>query len=260
VSGGNATGDDCSGPATSAIGQPMELDTFPAGDDFAGSCGGQGAPDVVYQIDVQNRSRLRARLAESEFRGAMYLRSQCGQSSSEIVCASSSNRRGRVELDTNLQPGTYFLVVDGTGQDQFGAARAEVELEDLQALERACQQAPRIRPGRTITGDTGSSSDRFQASCAGGARSNDLVYRLRLRRRRRVRVTSSQQYDGAIYIRRDCTDMSTEVACNDDRRPGDNRHSELEVTLDPGTYYVFMDGFSDRSQGSFTLDVDVSRP
>ncbi|HJL15993.1 MAG TPA: hypothetical protein RMH99_10065 [Sandaracinaceae bacterium LLY-WYZ-13_1] len=257
VTGGSAAADQCQSPGTLTPGQDMELDTFPASDDYAGSCGGQGAPDVVYQIDVQNRSRFRARLNQAEFGGALYLQQQCGQSSSEVVCA--SGRPGaRTELDANLQPGTYFLVVDGTAQDQFGAARVEVQLEDLQALERACRSAPRLRPGRTVTGDTGSSRDRFQASCAAQARSNDLVYQLRLRRRSRVRISSEQQYDGAIYIRSDCTDMSTELACNDDH--GDNRHSQVEVTLDPGTYYVFVDGFADRNQGSFTLDVDVSRP
>jgi len=205
---------------------------------------------------VQNRVRLRARLTEGEFPAALYLQRQCGQQSSEVVCVSGTPRQ--TELDANLQPGTYFMVVDGMAADAFGAARIEMQLDDLQALESACQSAPRIRPGRTLTGDTSSSSDRFQATCAGGARSNDVVYRLVLRRRSRVQITSEQQYDGAIYIRRNCTDMTTEVACDDDT--GDNRHSAIDTVLDRGTYYVFVDGFSNRSQGSFTLDVEVTRP
>src|SRR5690606_14895013 len=130
--------------------------------------------------------------------------------------------------------------------------------EDLGALEQACRQAPRLRPGRTVTGDTSSSRDRFQASCAGGAQSADLVYQLVLTRRSRVRITSTQQYDGALYIRRDCVDPTTEVACNDDA--ADNRHSAVEAVLDAGTYFVFVDGWANRSQGSFTMDVEVTRP
>lgn len=256
VGGGAAPADNCQNAGNIVAGQDIDVDTFPASDDYAGSCGGQGAPDTVYQIQVQQRVRLRARLAEGEFPAAMYIQRQCGQAASEIVCA--SGEPGQAEVDANLQPGTYFLVVDGTQQDAFGSARVEVQLDDLQALEHACQQAPQIRPGRTLTGDTSSSSDRFQATCAGSARSNDLVYRLVLRRRSRVRITSEQQYDGAIYIRRTCTDMTTEVACNDDSQ--DNRHSLVESVLDAGTYFVFVDGFADRSQGSFTMDVDVSRP
>ena len=256
TSGGNTPADTCTAPGTVTPGQDIEVDTFPASDDFAGSCGGQGAPDTVYQIQIQSRVRFRARLTEGEFGAAMYLQRQCGQATSEVVCASGGP--GQNEIDTNLQPGTYFLIVDGAAPDGFGAARIETQFDDLQALERACSQAPRIRPGRTLTGDTSNSSDRFQATCAGQARSADAVYRLVLRRRRRVRITSEQQYDGAIYIRRACTDISTEVACNDDS--GDNRHSLIETVLDRGTYYVYVDGFADRSQGSFTMDVQLSAP
>lgn len=257
VTGGAAQADNCGSAGTLAAGQDVELDTFPASDDFSASCGGAGAPDVVYELTVQNRMRLRAALQDSEFPAALYIQRTCGQQNTEVACAAGGGG-GPAQLDTNLQPGTYYLVVDGTTQDTFGAARLDVQLDDLQALERACQQAPRLRPGRTVTGDTSSSSDRFQASCAGGAQSNDLIYRLVLRRRSRVRITSEQQYDGAIYLRRDCTDMTTEVACNDDS--GDNRHSLVETVLDRGTYYVFVDGFADRSQGSFTMDVEVTRP
>lgn len=258
LTGGNAAADNCGSPGVIAAGQDVELDTFPASDDMAGSCGGQGAPDVVYRIDVQNRVRLRARLMDSEFAGALYIQSQCGQSSSEMVCSSSGGPRAATTLDANLQPGTYFLVVDGTGADQFGAARLDVQLDDLQALEATCQQAPRLRPGHTVTGDTSSSRDRFQATCAGGAASNDLVYRLVLTQRSRVRISATQQYDGAIYIRRDCADPGTELACNDDAQ--DNRHSAVEAVLDRGTYFVFVDGFANSSQGSFTMDVEVTRP
>lgn len=256
LTGGSTPADACAAPGNLAPGQDAVLDTFPASDDYAGSCGGQGAPDVVYQIDLQNRVRLRARLADSEFQAAMYIQRTCGQANTEVVCSSAAGPGG-TELEATLTPGTYFLVVDGVAADQFGAARVELQLDDLAALERACNTAPRLRPGATVTGDTSSSSDRFQATCAENARSSDLVYRLVLTRRSRVTISSEQQYDGAIYIRRDCTDQSTELACNDDAQ--DNRHSLVETELDRGTYYVFVDGFSNNNQGSFRMTVDVAR-
>jgi hypothetical protein len=256
LTGSNPPGDACNAPGQIAPGQDVELDSFAAGDQLAGSCGGQGAPDYVYQFTLQNRARVRARVVESEFAPALYIQRTCGQSSTEVVCSSAGAGGGQVELDSTMLPGTYFLVVDGTTPDTFGSARVELVVEDIAALERACQSAPRLRPGATVTGDTASSSDRFRATCAGGAASNDLVYRLVLTRRSRVRITSEQQYDGAIYIRRDCTDQSTEVVCNDD--DPDNRHSLVESELDAGTYFVFVDGFANSSQGSFRMDVQVT--
>lgn len=256
LTGGNVPADSCGAPGTASPGQDLVVDTFTASDDLAGSCGGQGAPDLVYRLDVTNRSRLRVRMTDPEFAGALYLQRQCGVASSEVVC-SSTGPQG-TELDASLQPGQYFLVVDGAAPDQFGAARVEVQLEDLQALEAVCRSAPLLRPGRTVTGDTSNSRDRFQASCAGGARSADLVYRLQVPRRSRVRIRSTQQYDGALYLRRDCADSTTEVACNDDAP--DNRRSEIDTVLDAGTYFVFVDGFGDNSQGAFSMDVELLRP
>ena len=34
----------------------------------------------------------------------------------------------------------------------------------------------------------------------------------------------------------------------------------VETELEPGTYFVFVDGYASGNQGAFTLDVDVSAP
>jgi hypothetical protein len=154
--------------------------------------------------------------------------------------------------------GTYWLVVDGAGADQFGSAGVDIHVDDLQALERECRTAPQLRPGRRVSGNTTSTQDHFQASCAGNAESNDVVYRLRLTRRQIVRITVESDYDSALYLRRDCTDRTTELACNDDHQ--DNRHAFIETTLDAGTYYVVVDGFRTGNNGTYTLDLQTSNP
>jgi hypothetical protein len=86
-----------------------------------------------------------------------------------------------------------------------------------------------------------------------------MIYRLQIRRRSLVRLSSEQTgWDGVIYLRRDCLDAVTELGCNDDA--GDNRHSLVETILEPGTYYVFVDGYAESNQGAFTLDVDIQNP
>lgn len=252
--GGGGPGDTCASPSNFVPGADLRVDTFDAADDLGGSCGGQGAPDRVYRLDLQSRTRLRASLVDQDFPLVVYLQSACG--GTELFCAGLSSGQS---VDHTLAPGTYYLVIDGQAPDAFGSAQLSVQLDDLGALEALCRQAPQIRPGRQITGNTTGSSDRFQATCAGGARSPDLVYRLVLRRTQRVRISSEQSdFDGAIYMRSDCLDGNTEVACNDDA--GDNRHSLIEVTLQAGTYFVFVDGYASGNQGRFTLDVDLSNP
>lgn len=256
VAGSGAAADACASPGVIVPGQDLSTDTLAAADDMAGSCGGQGAPEVVYRLDLQSRTRVRVSPVDVEFQPVLYLQRTCGSSASDVVCVDPS---GGTTLDTTVPAGTYFLVVDGATADSFGGARLSVRLDDLGALEASCRSAPAIRPGTQITGDTSGQTDRFQATCAGGAASPEVVYRLQLRRRQRVRISSEQtDWDGAIYVRQDCTDAATEVACNDDA--GDNRHSMIETVLEPGTYFVFVDGYASGNQGRFTLDVILSAP
>lgn len=254
AAGSGAPGDTCASAVPYQPGVATRIDTIGLADDLSGSCGGRGAPDHVYRLDVQRRARLQASFGRgTDLAGVMYLQRTCGDATTEIACTTSAARGA---IDETLAPGTYYLVVDGESGDSFGVAELSINLVDLDALAQVCRSAPLLRPGTQTRGDTSSSSDRFQASCAGGARSADLVYRLEIRRRSFVRIASEQTgFDGALYLRRDCLDMSSELGCNDD--VGDTRHSMVETTLDRGTYYVFVDGWASGNQGPFTLDVDV---
>ena len=64
--GGGADGEACSGPGSVPLGQQFEVDTLEARDDYQGTCGSQGGPDVVYEIPVRARSRVHVTLAEGE--------------------------------------------------------------------------------------------------------------------------------------------------------------------------------------------------
>jgi hypothetical protein len=255
--GTGAAGDTCATAIPYQPGQPITADTMRFADDNAGSCGGQGSPDVTYRLDLRSRTRVRASFGQdSEHPPVMYLQSTCGDARSEVACLSAMSGGA---LDQTLNPGTYFLVVDGTDANAFGTASVSLQLDDLGALEQACRAAPMIRPGTQVRADTTGSTDRFQASCGGQARSPDLIYRLQVRRRSLVRLSSEQTgWDGVVYLRRDCLDAVTELGCNDDA--GDNRHSMVETILEPGTYFVFVDGYAEGNQGPFTLDVDISNP
>jgi len=260
--GGSAAGETCQAPLALRSGTAAQIDTFEAGDDYSGSCGGQGAPDVVYGFDLTARSRVEVRVANPAFTGAMYVQRTCGDTSTEVACGAFTPGARAADappqLDTILPRGHYVLVIDGANAEEFGSAEITLQVSDVAALERACAAAPLLHPGHTENGTTVGGQDRFHASCAEGTASNDVMYRLRLTRRSTVRISMSSDFDGALYLRRDCTDGATEVVCNDDT--GDNRHSQLDTTLDAGTYFVFVDGFRSGNQGSYSLDVQVTRP
>jgi hypothetical protein len=82
--------------------------------------------------------------------------------------------------------------------------------------------------------------------------SGEVVHKLVVRRRSNVRLSLTASHDGVLYIRRDCMDRATELACNDDNP--DQQHSLVEATLEPGTYYVFVDGYGNASHGTYTLE------
>jgi hypothetical protein len=163
-----------------------------------------------------------------------------------------------VTVDAVVGRGSYFLVIDGARADSFGAGKLTIQVDDLAALEAMCRRAPRLRPGSPVSGTTVGESDNFQATCAGGAQSNDVVYRVTLPRRQIIRASLESDYDSALYIRRTCGDAASEIACNDDEQ--DNRHSLVETTLDAGTYFIVVDGFRTGNAGTFTLDVQTSNP
>ncbi len=259
VAGGNATADACGTAGQLTPGQPVEADTFEAADDLRGSCGGDGAPDVVYRFDVRARSTARVLVNGAQFEGHVYLqRGGCGASASEVACGAVGvgGSPQQPALETILDPGTYHVVLDGRDASAFGRATVDVQLRDLQALDRSCRAAPLLRAGRTVNGSTAGRPNEFEASCAAGAQSGDLVYRIRLTQRQHVVIEMTSDFDGALHLRRTCADRASELACNDDHQ--DQRHARIETDLDAGTYYVVVDGFQAQNTGGFSLQYTTS--
>lgn len=80
-----------------------------------------------------------------------------------------------------------------------------------------------------------------------------------MRRRSAVRVSvtsTTSGYDPAVFIRQTCAQSTTERGCNDDA--GDVQHSQVEATLEPGTYTVFVDGYANRNSGAYSLECQVT--
>ena len=231
-------------------------DTFAARDDVSGQCGGTGAPDVVYRLDVPSRTRFTAHLGREEGTHVLVLLRGCEGAKSELDCGKA--------VDKLLGPGTYFLAVDGDSPASFGKFTFDWNTRDTHAQDVACKAVPRLREGETVNATTLGGVDKFSPSCAaadtnGGA--PDLVYEVVLVARPRVHLRlHTGGWGGVLSVRRACVEGDTaavtasEVEC----RPEDGPDVEFDSVLDAGKYYVVVDGKEPSSSGPFTLEYSVS--
>ena len=60
-------------------------------------------------------------------------------------------------------------------------------------------------------------------------------------------------FDTVLYLRHECDD--TEISCNDDSDPPGNYGSRISPVIPPGTYYLFVDSYSD-TVGPYELRID----
>ncbi len=246
----------CDNPLPLEIGRPVHGNTQTGSSNLEGSCVGGNSPEQVYRLAVSQRGQLSVRL-DSTYDGALYLLQTCDQGGHELACNddATSNDRTHSALDVTVDPGTYFIVVDGY-QGASGEYDLIASVAPLQPVAAVCGAAPPIIPGQPVSGTTQGAANYFQATCANGAGSGDRVYRLDVQSRSRLRLLQESDHDGALYVRRNCQDAASEIACNDDWK--DQRHSLVMATVDPGTYYVYSDGFGQNAGGHFTLTADLA--
>lgn len=263
VAGGGVQGDSCADAQPLTPGTPVDGNTFRARDDVASPCAvSQDGYDVVYSLNLQSRSRVRLWFDHSDMgqNSVIYVTRSCSTTGANAGALCQPGAVGEDHaFERILDRGQYYVVVDSASARAFGRFRLRAQVDDIATFERACRAAPMLQPGRVVTGNTSGGQDRFQASCAGHARSPENLYRLRITRRSLVRLelqSTTPNYDAAIYIRANCLDPSTERDCNDDA--GDTQHSRIETTLEPGTYTVYVDGFSSNNQGGYSLQVTVN--
>lgn len=250
--GTGVDGDGCGDALALPAAGTTAGDTFAARDDVSGSCGGAGAADVVYHLDVPRRSRLRARLDGEEGAHLLMAFRHCGERASELACGKG--------IDAVISPGTYFIAVDGVSSDDLGRFKLSVALEDLSAQAAACSSAPSLIDGRTLSATSVGGGDRFASSCASGgdatATGPDRIFRFSVTARSTVRLRLvASGFDATLSVRRACLDAaggSAELTCEGDADAA--RRVVIERTFEPGTYYAVVDGQSAGEQGAFTLE------
>ncbi len=103
-----------------------------------------------------------------------------------------------------------------------------------------------------LEADTTGFAHEHMGSCQTGSDS-EIVYTFTLTGPVRF-VFRASGFDTVLYLRADCQDAQSEIACQDDGF-GFNG-SRLETELPEGTYYLFVDG-NRQAAGAFTLSIDA---
>jgi hypothetical protein len=151
---------------------------------------------------------------------------------------------------TSIQAGTYLLLVN-SARTATGVYELEYRLEP----PRDCA-VQELSAGATVMGTLVLGGCRvLDALTPSEDTASATVYRLTLAERLVVTIDlKSSQFDAYVYL----TDAAYEVL-NEDDDSGGATNSQLVMTLQPGTYYVFATTWDDES-GSFSLSTATRQP
>ncbi len=133
----------CGGAVELLVGQSVEGETTFASNNFRtersnppGGCetspfGHQGR-DVVYWFEIAQPALIRAELVTNGWEGVVYMRENCQEEGSQVACGLAEEEGDSSLAQNDLDPGRYFVFVDGyrTGRGPFSLTLTEVLDDD----------------------------------------------------------------------------------------------------------------------------------
>ncbi len=211
-------------------------------------CGGEGGADVIYSATIEERTTIKASV-KAPFSTRLYVLSDPCQDEAVLACGTTS------ATTAELDPGTYYLVVDSDAADQTGDFSLTVELEasPLPAND-TCDTMEAIDAGQDlvqVSGTTKWGLDQYAGAC-GGDGVADVAYSFEATDvNDDLLVTIDATFASVLVLRgQNCVD-GFQLACS--------TNGTLTIPgLAPGTYYLLVDGVAAEDEGTFTLDVTLN--
>ena len=225
------------------LGENKALDDLsPAG------CGGEGGLDVVYSATITERTTITASVA-APFATRLYILDSPCQAETVLAC-------GTDEVTTlELDPGTYYVVVDADDPGQTGDFILTVSLESSPLpVNDVCDSVVAIAAGPAlvqVSGTTEWGLDQYSGTC-GGDGAADVVYSFVADNANDdLTVSIDAAFDVILVLRAQTCAAGFQVACS-------TTGTFSSQGLAPGTYYLFVDGATPADEGAFTLDVTLN--
>ncbi len=226
-------------------------------DDLDVTCGFRYR-DAVYSFTLATASDVTITMDSGGFSN-ISTRPTCDLSSSQIRCTSGAPARQRIR---NLAAGTYYVIAEAGTPSGFNisvnATTPPTIPVDVFGNEACATAFPIPATGGLFHGNTTTMlPDLGGTICGGGAASNDAVFQLTLAARSRVVAsTEGSSFDTVLHVHRTACTAGGELFCDDDG--GEGATSLIDQMLDPGTYFIVVDGFGSGSAGEYFLEVTVT--
>ena len=180
----------------------------------------------------------------------------CNGTESPVTCPQDCGTCGNAVCDGSESSATCCVdcgcgggldCIDNVCFDTGGNTCADARIIDALSLQ--------VVEGNTlVTGDVYAPTAACAVGSSGGGR--DVAYRLTLPAAARVTASVAGSFDTVLYMRSNCDDARSEVACNDDVARG-VVSSEVDVAVPAGTYFLVVDGYSADAAGVYELRVAV---
>ena len=259
---------DCSNAPTLSCGTAVDSTTVGVANNVTGyGCVefDESGGEVVYRLELTSYTEVDLRLTGMSADLDLFLLSACNPG----ACSRSSTGVSSERIVACLEPGTYYVVVDG-----FSGNSSDFHLEYdcapctpcSPAVDNdTCGSAPKIPShgeSQFLQGSTCCASDDYHGDACTGflALGLDVSYRLDLPPGCSIQATLRDGSDGkamdlSLYLVSSCQDPGgTCVAGSDSNTLGSesfNFSSELG-----GTYYLMIDSFGNQTCGDYELEIE----
>lgn len=250
-------GGSCEAPTVIVAGQTYVGDTESGRQMEDGSCGNTAANELVYRLDLPSRQRVTIDV-RAQYDAVLYVRrGECADPDAEVACnddAPGGGRRSRV--DEVLEPGTYFVFVDGYGEEE-GAFRMTVRMRPAPSSRSECETAPVLAMRGVVRGSIRDRVSNASSSCGNDGGGPDRPFRLDLASRSRVRITEQARgFSPVVHVRRLCDEADSEVGCSSEGMAGSQ--ASFVGLLEPGNYFVFADSTAETASGDFVIETETA--
>lgn len=246
-------GDLCEGAIEVPLGTEVTGTLADKENDYETSCV-SGYRDAVYFFELAKRQDVTVKVDAGAFRVAAALQKTCGDDGSQLRCHADMSPRLRLR---SLDKGTYYVIVEASSGP---STRVSVEATDplsptTVSGNGSCESAQTIgESGGLFQGTTTDLGDKYLSfMCNSVISSPDAFFKLTLATTKNVIIsTEGSSFRTEVSLISGACSVQNERACDDEA--GDGNAGYLERKLDPGTYFIVVDG-KDGARGDYTLEV-----